>query len=202
MCMGQVILACAVSLMSVTTGMYAATGLVCKATCTLSTTAPVTRATLGRPAQRCWTAVLGWIATMATVQLLETATIVLVMKVCACVRACMCAGTADLIVFPYCCVTGYYGNKCEFDNPCECVNNGNCTNGTCQCPSGFTGDKCSQPDHCAASPPPCENGGTCSNGQDGAVCSCAAGTCVCVCVCVCVCTRSEGGWGVMETTER
>ena len=77
---GQVILACAVSLMSVMTRMYAATGLVCKAMCTLSTSAPVMMATLGRPAQRCWTAVLWWIATMATAQLSETATIVVVMR--------------------------------------------------------------------------------------------------------------------------
>ena len=77
-------------------------------------------------------------------------------------------------------IAGYYGSKCEFDNPCECVNNGTCTGGVCECRSGFTGDKCAQLDHCAASPLPCQNGGACSNGQDGAVCICAAGVCVCV----------------------
>ena len=56
-------------------------------------------------------------------------------------------------------IAGYYGSKCEFDNACECVNNGTCMGGVCECRSGFTGDKCAQLDRCAASPPPCQNNG-------------------------------------------
>lgn len=59
------------------------------------------------------------------------------------------------------------------NNPCEnveCFNGGICISGTCDCPSGFTGNNCEiQVDPCANIN--CLNGGDCINGE----CNCPTG---------------------------
>lgn len=57
-------------------------------------------------------------------------------------------------------------------NPCDgviCLNGGQCSNGTCQCPSGYSGTQCQNFDPCANIT--CYNGGTCANG----LCNCPTG---------------------------
>ena len=66
-----------------------------------------------------------------------------------------------------------YISSCKKDTckDVQCLNNGVCDEGTCDCVNGFTGDRCQ-----IAPPDPCEdvvcqNGGTCIDGT----CECATG---------------------------
>ncbi|XP_064079819.1 uncharacterized protein LOC135196919 isoform X6 [Macrobrachium nipponense] len=69
------------------------------------------------------------------------------------------------------CHPGYYGENCQYHNPClpenPCLHFGRCVNishGTfrCECPPGFYGPNCTLIDPCSAvSVSPCFNGGTC-----------------------------------------
>ncbi len=45
-----------------------------------------------------------------------------------------------------------------------CENSGICMEGTCECPKGFTGTKCTIEDKCITQNPNCLNGGTCVDG--------------------------------------
>jgi hypothetical protein len=63
--------------------------------------------------------------------------------------------------------------KDDKDNPCAsitCENGGTCNNGTCDCPSGYSGNKCQTLTNPCANVT-CLNGGTCSVG----ICNCPAG---------------------------
>lgn len=62
-------------------------------------------------------------------------------------------------------------NACEKD-PCSdvpCLNGGICNNGSCDCPTGYSGTNCQDFDPCVGIN--CLNGGICNNGQ----CDCPSG---------------------------
>ncbi|UTW64500.1 hypothetical protein KFE98_10290 [bacterium SCSIO 12741] len=59
-------------------------------------------------------------------------------------------------------------DKCE---EVSCSNGGVCVDGTCECPSGFSGENCQTEDKCITSGVSCQNGGTCVNGA----CDCPDG---------------------------
>lgn len=62
-------------------------------------------------------------------------------------------------------------SSCEKD-PCSsvpCLNGGFCNNGTCECPTGYSGVNCQDFDPCATVT--CLNGGICDNGS----CDCPTG---------------------------
>ena len=67
----------------------------------------------------------------------------------------------------------------EVCNPNPCLNGGTCqSNGfggfTCQCPPGYTGQRCEDQDPCASQP--CRNGAACVNsGAGGYTCQCLTG---------------------------
>jgi hypothetical protein len=64
--------------------------------------------------------------------------------------------------------------SCNKEDACEkitCMNGGACQDGTCDCPDGFTGDRCEIEDRCITQNISCLNGGTC---QDG-TCDCPDG---------------------------
>ena len=52
----------------------------------------------------------------------------------------------------------------------DCANGGECIDGKCACPDGFTGADCGERRRCAVK---CENGGACA--KDGKSCDCAEG---------------------------
>lgn len=59
-------------------------------------------------------------------------------------------------------------------NPCRdsnCLNNGTCVDGDCECPPGFIGDNCEIEDLCITDSVTCLNGGTCLDGK----CDCPTG---------------------------
>jgi len=80
-------------------------------------------------------------------------------------------------------VNSYYGDRCEFYNPCwssPCQHGATCLNlivGTfrCQCQTGYYGPTCADIDGCASSP--CQNGALCRNtsATGNYECACAAG---------------------------
>ncbi len=74
--------------------------------------------------------------------------------------------TLILLAFIAVCFT-----SCE-ENPCEdvfCLNGGDCFEGECKCPSGYSGKNCDYYDECHGLQ--CENNGFCSNGS----CICPTG---------------------------
>uniref|UniRef100_I3KT48 Sushi, nidogen and EGF like domains 1 n=1 Tax=Oreochromis niloticus TaxID=8128 RepID=I3KT48_ORENI len=72
------------------------------------------------------------------------------------------------------CAPGFYGDKCE--DECLCQNGGVCVdiNGTCECPSGYTGLYC----QFEVTQMPCSNGRSC---PDGNPCLEYGGTYLCTC---------------------
>lgn len=58
-------------------------------------------------------------------------------------------------------------NKCK-DVSCE--NDGECVDGECDCPTGFSGDECEVEDKCVTNNVTCENDGECVDGE----CDCTA----------------------------
>uniref|UniRef100_A0A665UQD8 Sushi, nidogen and EGF-like domain-containing protein 1 n=1 Tax=Echeneis naucrates TaxID=173247 RepID=A0A665UQD8_ECHNA len=72
------------------------------------------------------------------------------------------------------CAPGFYGDKCEEE--CLCQNGGVCVdiNGTCKCPSGYTGLYC----QFEVTQTPCSNSRTC---PDGGPCLEYGGTYLCTC---------------------
>jgi hypothetical protein len=62
--------------------------------------------------------------------------------------------------------------SCKKEDPCEnvtCLNAGVCNDGTCACPTGYSGARCEIVDPCLNVT--CNNGGTCNNG----LCDCVLG---------------------------
>ncbi|KAJ7993401.1 hypothetical protein DPEC_G00272060 [Dallia pectoralis] len=83
----------------------------------------------------------------------------------------------DLDVYNCTCAQGFYGNNCEEE--CLCQNGGVCTdiNGTCDCPSGFTGLYCQfevTQTPCSTSRP-CPDGGPCLEYGGTYLCTCHTG---------------------------
>ncbi|XP_056132458.1 LOW QUALITY PROTEIN: sushi, nidogen and EGF-like domain-containing protein 1 [Lampris incognitus] len=72
------------------------------------------------------------------------------------------------------CTPGYYGDKCE--DECPCQNGGVCVdiNGTCECPTGYTGLYC----QFEVTQTPCSNSRPC---PDGGPCLEYGGTYLCTC---------------------
>jgi hypothetical protein len=61
--------------------------------------------------------------------------------------------------------------SCDQCQGINCQNEGSCEKGECECPSGFSGDRCEFEDKCLTGSLDCKNGGIC---KDGA-CDCAEG---------------------------
>ena len=79
------------------------------------------------------------------------------------------------LIFPLICCLVIAG--CNSD-PCkdiECQNGGQCLNGRCFCPDGFSGENCEFLEPCDTIT--CENGGTCDNGLCDCVCGWSGPTC-------------------------
>ncbi|XP_042899870.1 adhesion G protein-coupled receptor E2 isoform X1 [Parasteatoda tepidariorum] len=83
------------------------------------------------------------------------------------------------------CFSGYYGNSCEFFDPCSqnpCENNGKCLNTThneyvCICAEDYSGPNCQSYNPCLRRQNPCENGATCemTTTRNTYVCVCPEG---------------------------
>ncbi|XP_071962629.1 uncharacterized protein [Antedon mediterranea] len=81
------------------------------------------------------------------------------------------------------CPTGTTGSHCEIleaDNSCQCENGATCRfvdDGVqvCDCPTGYFGSMCENYDNCQSIDALCQNGGTCSNGEDTYLCACPDG---------------------------
>ena len=80
------------------------------------------------------------------------------------------------------CREGFYGDRCEFVNPCSdvtCSNNAVCVNTSqteyeCKCADGFFGENCQKFDPCSRTP--CQHGGVCHNvTQTLFTCTCSLG---------------------------
>ncbi|MEX2597670.1 MAG: hypothetical protein WEC59_12160 [Salibacteraceae bacterium] len=55
--------------------------------------------------------------------------------------------------------------SCDKCKDVECMNNGACDEGTCLCPTGFSGTSCEIEDKCTTNDVECLNGGECQNGE-------------------------------------
>lgn len=60
---------------------------------------------------------------------------------------------------------------CDKCKDVECKNGGTCKEGTCTCPTGFSGANCETEDKCITKNPNCKNGAPCNDG----VCACVQG---------------------------
>ncbi len=77
--------------------------------------------------------------------------------------------TSLLALFAFSIIT-YTSCKSDKCKSLECRNGSTCSDGTCACPTGYTGELCEiPPDFCDLNQ--CLNGGTCS----GSICNCPAG---------------------------
>lgn len=62
-------------------------------------------------------------------------------------------------------------SSCDQCEGINCSNGGTCEKGECECPDGFSGDRCEFEDKCVTNPVTCQNGGYCLDGK----CECPEG---------------------------